>query len=247
VKDAPERLTEAERKSLFARCFGFAQGAVDEAMPNREFSDLWIRFLSSVSILNREENATIRKALTNQQVFKNARDLAVNLSLHGYGVAHFAAVELQDLVKTVLRTLSYPEVLSAYGVNDIWQLVERVSGLYLGGSANGVRQRTLAQSGAAIIQWLARKQPYLVGASAGGLQFDEDELVAEVERWLAVTGTDDTSIDRYSDPVSVTTQPTIPSISLGGMAESLGDMMQKPNGLQNAMQGFTGMAPMGKA
>src|SRR5262245_59971821 len=99
IKDAPNRLTEVERKGIYARTFGFAQGAVDEPLPNRDFADLWIRFLSAVSVLKREELASgVRKSLTSEQAFKNARDLAVNLSLHGYGVAHFAAVELQDLV-----------------------------------------------------------------------------------------------------------------------------------------------------
>jgi hypothetical protein len=248
IKAAPDRLTEAERKGIYARTFGFAQGAVDEPIPNREFADLWIRFLSAVSVLNREELATgVRKSLTAQQVFKNARDLAVNLSLHGYGVAHFAAVELQELVTTVIKMLGYPEVLSAYGVNDIWQLVERVSGLYLGGAANGVRQRTLAQSGARIIQWLARKQPYLVAGSAGTLPFDEPELIAEVERWLAVTGTDDTSIDKFSEVVSVPSQPTIPSMSLSALPESMTGLVQSPGAIQNAIQNLVGASTNGKA
>jgi hypothetical protein len=245
IKDAPNRLTEVERRGIYARTFGFAQGAVDEPLPNREFADLWIRFLSAVSVLNREVNATaMRKSLTAEQAFKNARDLAVNLSLHGYGVAHFAAVELQELVTTVLKMLSYPEVLSAYGVNDIWQLVERVSGAYLGGYANGVRQRTLAQSGARIIQWLAKKQPQLVAGLAGKLTFIDDELVPEVERWLAVTGTDDTSIDKFSDVVSMPSQPTIPSLSLS--ADSLAHLAQ-PGAIQNAMQNLASLAPNGKA
>ena len=248
IKDAPNRLTEAERKGLYARTFGFAQGAIDEPMPNREFADQWIRFLSAVSVLNREVQATgVRKSLTAEQAFKNARDLAVNLSLHGYGVAHFAAVELQDLVTTVIKMLGYPEVLAAYGVNDIWQLVERVSGLYLGGSANGVRQRTLAQSGARIIQWLAKKQPYLVAGQAGKLKFDEEELVSEVERWLAVTGTDDTSIDRYSDVVSLPSQPTIPSLSLSALPEAMAGFTATPGGLQNAMQNLASLATNGVA
>jgi hypothetical protein len=251
IKDAPNRLTEAERKGIYARTFGFAQGAVDEQMPNREFADLWIRFLSAVSVLNRELKATgVRQSLTAQQVFKNARDLAVNLSLHGYGMAHFAAVELQGLVRTVIKMLGYPEVLSAYGVNDIWQLVERVSGLYLGGSANGVRQRTLAQSGAAIIQWLAKRQPTLLAGAATDAAmkvFSEIELVAEVEKWLAVTGTDDTSIDKFSEVVSVPSQPTIPSLSLSALPDSMASFAQAPGAIQNAMQSLVGASPNGKA
>jgi len=243
IKDAPERFTETERRSLYARCFGFAQGAVEEQLPNREFGDLWIRFLSAVSVLSREQDATVRKAVTDQQVFKNARDLAVNLSLHGYGVAHFAAVELQDLVKNTLKMLSFPDVLSAFGVQDVWQLVERVSALYLGGAVNGVRQRTLAQAGSKIIQWLAKNQPVLASSYAGTLQISKDlDLIQNVERWLAVTGTDDAAVDRYSAPVSVPSQPTIPGLSLQGLTDGM-NLMRKPD-LQAAMQNMANLTPM---
>lgn len=233
MREANQRFTEAERRGIYARAFGFAQGSVDEPMPNREFADLWIRFLSAVSVFTREETATIRKALTAQQVFKNARDLAVNISLHGYGIAHFAAVELQELIKKILKMLSYPEVLAAYGVNDVWQLVERVSGLYLGGSVNSVRQRTLAQAGSEIIQWLAKKQHVLANPAAVGLNFlQESTLISNVERWLAVTGTDDQSTARYSEPVSVSQQPTIPSMSLQGVPDSLQGLLPSMGNVQ---------------
>jgi hypothetical protein len=240
LRGANNRFTETERRSIYARAFGFAQGSVDEPMPNRDFGDLWIRFLSAVSVLTREESATIRKALTQQQVFKNARDLAVNLSLHGYGIAHFAAVELQEHVRSTMRMLSYPDVLQAYGVLDVWQLVERVSGLYLGGAANSVRQRTLAQSGARIIQWLAEHQPILVDPGGSLHLLGEQRLIADVERWLAVTGTDDESVDKFSDPVSMSAQPTIPNMSLQGIPDMLRDVM-KPNGMTSLL------SPMAKA
>jgi hypothetical protein len=237
MRAAPQRFTEAERRGLYARAFGFAQGSVDEPMPNREFADLFIRFLSAVSVYTREENATIRQTLTREQVFKNARDLAVNVSLHGYGIAHFAAVELQDTIKTVIKMMSYPDVLAAYGVNDIWQLVERVSGLYLGGSVNSVRQRTLATAGSEIIQWLAKKQTQLVSTRATSINFfHEHQLTQNVERWLAVTGTDDTATDKFSEPVSVPQQPTIPNLSLQqALPQSLQSIVpQVTNGLQGA-------------
>jgi hypothetical protein len=252
MREATDRFTEAERRGIYARAFGFAQGSVDEPMPNREFADLWIRFLSAVSVFTREETATIRKALTAQQVFKNARDLAVNVSLHGYGIAHFAAVELQDFIKEILKMLAYPEVLSAYGVNDVWQLVERVSGLYLGGSVNSVRQRTLAQAGAEIIQWLAKKQHVLANPSAVGINFShEHKLIQDVERWLAVTGTDDQATDKYSEPISVAQQPTIPSMSLQGLPDSLQGILPKVTngGMQSAFAQLPNLNPaqVGKA
>ncbi len=247
MRAATQRFTEAERRGIYARAFGFAQGSVDEQLPNREFADLWIRFLSAVSVFTREENATIRQSLTAQQVFKNARDLAVNISLHGYGIAHFAAVELQDTIKKVIKMLGYPEVLSAYGVNDVWQLIERVSGLYLGGSVNSVRQRTLAQAGAEVIQWLAKKQNALVSPTASGINFlHEHQLINNVERWLAVTGTDDQATDKFSEPVSIPQQPTIPNMSLQQMAlpQSLQSIVpQVTNSLQGAFAQMPNIAP----
>jgi hypothetical protein len=241
-REAPNRFTEHERRSMYARAFGFAQGAVDEPMPNREFSDLWIRFASSVSIFDRERAVTgVRKSITAPELFKNARDLAVNLSLHGYGIAHFAAVELQNTIRFLLKTLSYPDVLQAYGVIDVWQLIERVSGLYLGGAANSVRQRTMAQTGSKIILWLGDKSRQL-SAPAGAIDLGtashpkETELVTFVERWLAVTGMGEDSAEKYSEPVSLQTQPTIPDMALRSAPDIVQDALNLAAGATNGVR-----------
>jgi len=241
-REATQRFTEHERRSLYARTFGFAQGAVDEPMPNRDFNDLWVRFCSSVSIFDRERALTgMRKSVTAPELFKNARDLGVNLSLHGYGIAHFAAVELQATIKSLLQTMSYPDVLQAYGVIDVWQLVERVSGLYLGGAANSVRQRTMAQTGSRIILWLADKSRQL-SAPAGTIDLGtaphpkETELVTAVERWLAVTGMGEDSAEKYSEPVSLQSQPTIPDMSLRAAPDVLQDAMTAVTNATNGIR-----------
>lgn len=237
IKRAADRMTEVERRSLYARSFGLAQGSVEEPMPNRDFSDSWIRFLSSVSINSREEKSSIRKAVTVQQVLKSGRDLAVNLSLHGYGMAHFAAVELQALIRTVKQMLSAPEVLAAFGVKDCWQLTERISMLYLGGSVNSVRQRTMAQSGANIINWLAKNGPALSNnrlTELPGTKDEKDQLLASVENWLAVTGTNDTTVDRFSEPVSLQSQRTIPDFTQPMIPDAMRDAMAKMNTLTSA-------------
>jgi hypothetical protein len=233
LKEAPNRFTEVERRSMYARAFGVAQGSVGEQMPNREFSDLWIRFLSSVSLLHRQLNSSERTLVSEEQALKAARDLAVNLSLHGYGVAHFAAVELQNLVREVKEMLQHSDVLAAYGVRDVWQLVDRVSTLYLGGAVNGVRYRTLAQSGGEIILWLARNAPALasVARTTNGLFTQPgDPLISHVERWLAVTGTSDSTVEQYSEPMDVKAQPTIPSLP---------SQMTVPDAVRNALNQVT--------
>lgn len=228
-REAPLRINEFDRRGLYARSFGVAQGSVDEEMPNREFNDLWFRFLSAVSIYGRELDSTEMKRVSQEQIFKTARDLAVNLSYHGYGLAHFAAIELQGLIKNIKETLSHPDVLSSYGVRDVWQLCERVSNMYLGGAPNGVRHRTMAASGAAIIQWLAVSGPALVG-SFRNLNVD-DVLRSNVERWLSVTGTPDQQTEKYSEPVALTSQPTIPSFALpnGAGSDAIRDALARVN------------------
>ena len=226
LKDAPDRFNEVERRSIYGRTLGMAQGGTD-VLPNREFSELWVRFLSTVSLLNRDMFSAGTRKVSSEQAQKSARDLAVNLSLHGYGVAHFAAVEMQKLVREVLDLLAHPEILKAYGVNDVWQLVERVGSLYLGGSVNGVRFRTMAQSGSKIILWLGQHASQLSSVSTGTIDFlANDELVNHVERWLAVTGTTDSTVEQYTDPVVINDQPLIPSLGMGG-SQGLSNMVQQ--------------------
>lgn len=255
IRGAPDRWTETERRGFYARALGFAQGSVDEPLPNREFSDLWIRFLSGVNLMNRQ-SASERLVITNEYVFKNARDLAVNLSLHGYGVAHFAAIELQTLIGDVKKMLSFADVLNAYGVRDYNQLIERVSALYLGGPVNGVRQRTMATTGKNIIQFLGRHAPELSGSNSNvisflapvppppeapqpswtPLQLEVNALRADVDKWLAVNGTPDETVDRFAEPVAVTQQPTIPAMFNGGGGASL-------DALRDAMAKVGTLAP----
>lgn len=257
-KDAVNRLTESDRRGIYARTFGLATGSIDEPMPNREFSDLWIRFLTSVSMLRREVAAYERRTVTEPQVVKNARDLAVNLSLHGYGVGHFAAAELDETIKKVIKMLSYPDVMAAYGVSNVWQLVERVSALYLGGSVNSVRLRTMATAGQRVILYLYKKQPVLIGRGVTlGLNVDDASLdpdnrsvVQDVEEWLAVTGTDDTSVEKYAEPVAITSQPTIPSMSLQATPDALSAVIGRTNGIgsvQGALQSAQQLASAIKA
>lgn len=215
IREAPNRFSEMERRSIYGRVLGLAQGNAGNLLPNREFSDLWIRFLSIVSVFNREVVTTMPKSATAEQALKSARDLAVNLSLHGFGVAHFAAVETQQILQQVLDMLQQAEILAAYGTSDYLQLVDRLSGMYLGGSVNTVRYRTMAQAGFNIMRFLADHAPQLssTGAVSSTSLFTDPVLVDNVERWLAVTGTPDASVQKYTDPVDLKTQPTIPAFA----------------------------------
>jgi len=252
-KGAVNRLTENDRRGLYARAFGLAQGNVEVQDPNREFGDLWIRLLSTASLLRRQNPAAVPiYKVTEQQVFKAARDLAVNLSLHGYGMVHFAAVEFQNHVGAVKAMLSYPDVVAAYGARDIWQTIERVSGMTLGGAVSFMRQRTLARTGANVILWLSSQSSRLASPSAfTGFSLALDltfegkprvpngppPIIEEIESWLAMTGTRDETVEQYSSPVELRQQSTIPQLfsmpSMQGVQDALKNSMQQL-GMNNA-------------
>src|SRR5262249_12862489 len=123
---------------------------------------------------------------------------------------------------------------------------------YLGGSVNSVRQRTMAQSGASIINWLAKYGPALSnnrlvdlpddrkvkddgkGKTLASTPSDKDQLVANVESWLAVTGTNDTTVDKFAEPVSLQSQGTIPDFSSPMVPDALRDAMAKMNTMTTA-------------
>ena len=158
VRTQPDHLTEQERRAVYARTLGLPGGNADEPRPNREFNDLWLRFLASVSTLVRQAGSTNADIPQLQQaVRKTARDLAVNLSLHGYGIGLFVATELQSEIQTVIRLLSTHEIRQAFGARNLWQVIDQVATLELGGAANSRQARTLATSGAVVIAWLAER------------------------------------------------------------------------------------------
>lgn len=249
-KETATRVSEAERRSFYARTLGFV-GGDDGGMPNRELTDLWMRFVSGVSSVVRQRNVErvvrdkVPASVSQQQVRKAGRDLAANLSLHGYGMAHFMATELQKLVKDSIKLLSDPDIKNAYGARDMWQVIDQVAALELGGSKNSIRYRTMAASGAIIIAWLAKKSRELSSTSFRPILDMDDidnpsprpsgskpttdpsdfDLVNACEQWLAVTGTQEEQVEDYSQPKespNMTSKPIqIPSIARE-MLESVG-------------------------
>jgi hypothetical protein len=256
-KDAPNRMSEAERKNFYAMTMG-VPGGETTANANREFNDLWLRFVSSVSAFVRQYEvdkllrANLPAPINHQQVRKAARDLAVNLSLHGYGMAYHAALDLQGQIKFMVNLLGDPEIKANYGARDMWQVVDQVATLELGGAKTSSRYRTLATCGAIITAWLANNSDVI--RRAGGSIIDMDEvrqprprmdgtkatttptdadLVNACELWLADTATGDTVIDQMAQPKEspvMTSRPVqIPSIA----REMLADLPGVSLGFQN--------------
>lgn len=224
-KEAPLRLTETERRNLYSSVVGLP-GGVEGVVVNREFNDLWLRFVSRVATLNRQnevETSDIDNIDNKELALRRAaRELAQNLSLHGAGMALYAAVDLQQQIVFFVKLLSDPEITAAYGTRDMWQVVDQVATIDLGGAANTHSYRTMATAGATIISWLAAhiaklhnkntRYPLVkIGKSVAtrsrqgeplkvATRPTDADLVNACEQWLSVSGLSDEQIDSFAEP-----------------------------------------------
>ena len=187
---------ESVRRNAYWRMFGAAADRdADAGEPNSDFLSLWLRFIVAVSAYAREHGASALIAPrtdANASLRKTARDLAANLSRHGWGGAKFAAAQLTADIQRALDILGDSEVQQALGARDMWQVVESVNTTYLGGARNVARSRTMAQAGRRIFDWLAK-------LDQSSTQ-DDAELVDAVERWLAASATLDDAVEQYATP-----------------------------------------------
>ncbi len=246
-REAPNRMSEQERRNFAAITLG-VPGGEPGAMVNREFNDLWLRFVSSVSSFVRQNEVnnmlTSRTpvSISQQQVRKAARDLAGNLSLHGYGMAHYAGRELQSQIVGIIGLLSDPEILGAYGSRDMWQVVDQVATYELGGARTSSRYRTLATCGTIITAWLANNVSRINSATnpiidMSVVRFPDSspnhratvnpndyDLVNACELWLADTATSDSQVEELSQPREAPTMTSKP-IPIPAMAKQMLDEM----------------------
>lgn len=242
-KETPNRMSEAERMNFYAITIGIPGGDAN-SKGNWEFNDLWMRFVSTVSSLVRQKSVdrllqqSVPSAIGQQQVRKAARDLSRNLSAHGYGMALYAAIDLQAEIKKIIEILSHKDIMSAFGAHDMWQVIDQVATLELGGARNTARYATLATCGAIITAWLANNvekfnrsttrpvidlvavtsdDPPTAGPKATSKPLDYD-LVNACELWLADTATSEERIEQLAreprEAPAMTSRPVqIPSIA----------------------------------
>ncbi len=231
-KKASERITEGERRDLYMRAFGAPGGDPSMNQPNREFNELWLRFVSGVSSFGRQLNvdrmfrSQIPLSVSQEQVRKAARDLAASLSRNCYGIAYQFSKELKTLIIEYRDLLSDQEIRGAFGARDMWQVIDQVNANYLGGARNSHRYRTQARAGAVIIAWLsinnqrltnrfdevisinALTNPQLRGSDKPMETPTDWDLLQACEQWLAVGGVQDQRVEEYAQPVE---SPTITS------------------------------------
>lgn len=231
-KKASERITEGERRDLYMRAFGAPGGDPSTNQPNREFNDLWWRFVSSVSSFGRQLTvdrmfrSQIPLSVSQEQVRKAARDLAASLSRNCYGIAYQFSKELKTLIIEYRDLLSDQEIRTSFGARDMWQVMDQVNANYLGGARNSHRYRTQAKCGAIVIAWLARNHqrltnrlgevistnaltnPQLRGSDRPMEDPTDWDLLQACEQLIAVGGIGDQRVEDFSQPVE---SPTITS------------------------------------
>lgn len=127
-----ERLSEDERRDVYARIFGDA------------FEE---RFLALAAALADNDGDAGDRAREVRSVLNAGVDESVLL----------AAPPLIGHLREALEILDDPEILDAYGARDIWQLVDTLARMQLGREFDVVRARTMAAAGTLIVGWLAEE------------------------------------------------------------------------------------------
>ena len=177
------RMSAHERRAVYRRVLGMDADGDDTS--NRDFNDLWLRFLSAVASFARAGTAD-PSAQSQEEIRKVGRDLAANLARHGYGMAYVEARELQGQIRDMMDLLSDREILSACGARDLWQVVDSLASREFGAAGKSGRYRSMSTSGAIVMAWLATKSDEL---SLGSLRpvLNVDEIQRHVTRGADVT------------------------------------------------------------
>ncbi len=149
-RDSEDRLGEVERREIFARVF------------SAPFDERWIALLAALA----------RAAADAGEPGGAVRD---HLNAHVGEATLRAAPLLVTQLRTALDVLNDPEVLSAYGARDLWELVDTLARLELGTEPDVDRLRTMAAAGAVVIGWLA----------AGAAPASREEAADAAHAWLA--------------------------------------------------------------
>jgi len=230
-KGHQSRLTPEQRRNVYARAFGLPGGDAS-VMPNREFSDIWIRFVSIVGMYSAELQSLPpgQRSVSAEEVLVSGRTLAINLSTHGHGLAWFAASDFKLEIQQAIELLSDLELQNAFGAKDPWQVIRNVAALELGARPNVPRGHTRAESGIIIIRWLANRRARLLRPRSANILKHEDicegrtaasqnkkptvyptdsDLVTACERWLGVTGTQEAELKEQEAPVAPDRTPVV--------------------------------------
>lgn len=194
--ESEDRLNEAQRRSQYARMIGMPGGEVSrEVAPNKNFEQLFLRFISAVSEFTRQREVdrmfTTRTSIlstTDEQVRKCAFEVAQNASLYAWGGSFHVAARINRHLQRAIEILNQPPVLRVYAATNHWQVIERVAQQDFGGAPNWAKYSTMAQAASRIFDVLARNTPAL-SASASGIPFLFDQALATGTGTFAISTT----------------------------------------------------------
>ena len=243
-REAPNRMREDERQTFYAMTLGLPTGQPGVSV-NVEFQDLWLRFVSSVSSLIRENRvdqllrSTLPASINQQQVKKAARDLAINMTARGYGMVFYAAADLQNQINEIIKLLDDKEMKAAFGARDMWGVIDQIAQTELGGARNSSKYRMLATSGAIITSWMAKNTNRLRDPTLPMIDLKSVEnppsrlrdqtavshptdydLVNACEMWLADSAMGEDRVEQMSQPRESPAQTSRP-IQIPSVARDL--------------------------
>jgi hypothetical protein len=177
--------------------------------------------------------------------------LAANLSLYGWAATHFAARRLRQHIESALNILKQPSVQKAYGVTNLYQVIERVASTEFNSTPNIVKHRTMAESGKQIIDIVA-KYAHVWNKSDGTPLFteifngkvsnsdisdnDRTILLVQTQYWLAVNGIKDAQVDQYSEPEMSKYAPSLPSFGSSGSSSGTSSNTSNPDQMDKIKQ-----------
>jgi hypothetical protein len=179
-------------------------GDADGPQPSQDFHTLWLRFVASVALFERQhglDDPTPRRTAARARVWRAARALAVSASAHGAGLAD-ATKRLAVEANRLRALLDSSDIQRATNARDMWQVIAQVAQNELGGTANVARYRRRALAGSALLHWLAEHADALNTSALppAGLLVPDPALTDAVDAWLASHGAHDKTPD---DPAHV--------------------------------------------
>ncbi len=194
-----DRMTEAERMSVFSRMLGVTGGEVPkDVQPNYDFDDRFRGFLASVAEFDRQQrisdlftgnmagNRGSSLAMTMENVRQKGHDLGASMSLYSYGSAHFTARRLNADLTAAFNILKNSVVQKVLGVNTPYQVIERKCIADFGKAPDIVRLRTMADAGKRILDIVARNSS--AWSSASGLPLFPDLTAVAAARQAVAAG-----------------------------------------------------------
>ncbi|HET7400856.1 MAG TPA: hypothetical protein VFJ62_03715, partial [Usitatibacter sp.] len=232
--DTEDRFTESQRRSHYSRMLGMPGGEVSkEIAPNKDFEQLFLRLISSVSEFIRQRevdrmfnNPARLLSVTSEQVRTRAFEVGQNASLHSWGAGFHVTTRINRQLQLAIDILNQPQVLKTYAASNHWQVVERVAQQDFGGAPNWSKYSTMAQSSSTIFNLLAKYTSVLSATNSarpflsetpdneGDIGFnDTNALLGAVQAWLAVNGVRDDQVKQYAQPSELTSSPSLPSLA----------------------------------